>query len=112
MAGKKNTVVIGCKLPAGLVIRGADKQFIINGSNSSVIIGGFGITEDVPSEIWDDYAKAHAKSKLIQNGLIFAVNDKDSAKDAANERSKQKTGFEQASDAEVKALGVEKDSGI
>lgn len=112
MASKKDTYVIGCKLPAGLIIRGADKEFIIRGANHSQIIGGYGITEDVPADIWDDYFKNHEKSKLVQNGLIFAVNDKASAKDAANERSKQKTGLEQTTEAEVKGLGVEKDDGI
>lgn len=95
MAAKKSTYVIGCKLPSGVVIRGADKQIKLNGSASSQIIGGFGITEDVPAEVWDEYAKAHARSPAILNGLLFAVGDKKSAEDAAKERQNVKTGLEQ-----------------
>lgn len=102
MAGK--TYVIGCKLPSGVVIRGAGKQFLLNGSATSNVIGGYGITENVPADIWEDYAKAHAKSPAIINELIFAQKDAKSARDAANERKGQKTGFEQikAEDAGVK----------
>ena len=82
MAGK--TVVIGCKIPNGIVLRGAGKQFLINGSNKSSVIGGYGITEDVPADIWEDYAKAHAKSPAIVNELVFAQKDTKSARDAAN----------------------------
>lgn len=102
MAGK--TYVIGCKLPNGIVIRGAGKQFLLNGAATSNVIGGYGITENVPADIWEDYAKAHAKSPAIVNELIFAQKDAKSARDAANERKGQKTGFEQikAEDAGVK----------
>ena len=102
MSGK--TVVIGCKIPNGVKIRGAGKEFTLNGANQSNVIGGYGITEDVPAEVWEDYAKAHAKSPAIVNELIFAQKDTRSARDAANERKSQKTGLEQikAEDAGVK----------
>ena len=102
MSGK--TVVIGCKIPNGVKIRGAGKEFTLNGANQSNVIGGYGITEDVPAEVWEDYAKAHAKSPAIVNELIFAQKDTRSAHDAAKERSGQKTGFEKikAEDAGVK----------
>ena len=91
---KGSTCVVGCKLPAGLVIRGAGKQWRVKGCNDSMIIGGFGLTYDVPSEIWNDFAKNHAKSKMIRNGVVFAVNDGRSANSAAKEREKQRTGME------------------
>ena len=102
MSGK--TVVIGCKIPNGVKIRGAGKEFTLNGSNTSNVIGGYGITENVPADVWEDYAKAHAKSPAIVNELIFAQKDTRSARDAANERKGQKTGLEQikAEDAGVK----------
>ena len=102
MSGK--TVVIGCKIPNGVKIRGAGKEFTLRGANQANVIGGYGITEDVPVEIWEDYAKAHAKSPAIVNELIFAQKDARSARDAANERKAQKTGFEKikAEDAGVK----------
>lgn len=107
MAAKSDKYVIGCKLPNGMVIRGAGKEFKLNGTNSAVIVDpatgqkasllhGFGVTEDVPADIWDDFVKTHGKTPAVLNGLVFAQNDLASVKDAAKEREKQKTGLEQA----------------
>lgn len=95
MAAKNNEYVIGCKLPNGLVIRGAGKQFRLNGANTSQLINGYGVTENVPADIWDDYAKHHAQANVIKNGTVFAVGDLNSARDATKERENQKTGLEQ-----------------
>jgi hypothetical protein len=107
MASKKD-YVIGCKLPNGLKIRGAGKEFTLLGANSSSIINGYGITEGVPADIWEDYEKAHAKSPALVNGLVFATGDRKSAADAAKEREKQKTGLEQAT---PESAGVKEDKG-
>lgn len=101
MAAKKDSYVVGCKLPSGLIIRGSGKQHLLNGSRSSVIIGGYGTTENVPADIWDDFAKDFADSALIRNGVVFAVGDMASVKDAANERSTVKTGIEQLTDKQT-----------
>lgn len=95
MAAKKSTYVIGCKLPSGVVIRGAGKQIKLNGSATSKVIGGYGRTDDVPADVWDEYAKAHARSPAIVNELIFAVGDEKSFNDAAKERQHVKSGLEQ-----------------
>lgn len=102
MSGK--TVVVGCKIPNGVKIRGAGKEFTLNGANQSNVIGGYGITENVPADIVEDYMRAHAKSPAVVNELIFVQKDVRSARDAANERKAQKTGFEKikAEDAGVK----------
>lgn len=102
MAAKNNSYVIGCKLPNGLVIRGAGKQVRLNGTRSQVIIGGFGITRDVPADVWEDFEKVHAQSNVIKNGVVFAVADDASAKSASEERSKVKTGFERLSEKDTK----------
>lgn len=107
MAVKSDKYVIGCKLPNGMVIRGAGKEFKLNGANSSLIedprtgqkaslLHGFGVTEDVPADIWDEFLKTHGKTPAVVNGLVFAQNDMASVKSAAKEREKQKTGLEQA----------------
>lgn len=94
MASKNGTYVVGCKIPTGLVIRGAGKQWRIKGARESSIIGGFGLTEGVPAEVWEDFARHHKDSKAIRNGAIFAVGDMQSARDAAKDHEKQKTGME------------------
>ncbi|HDL8245731.1 TPA: hypothetical protein ACTWJ0_004056 [Yersinia enterocolitica] len=97
MAAKKSTYVIGCKLPCGLSFRHDDKVITLAGANTSVLVNGFGMTKDVPVEAWEAFEKNHADSKFIKNGIIFAVSDEESAKDASLERAKVKTGLEQAS---------------
>lgn len=95
MPAKNDTYVIGCKLPNGLVIRGAGKQFRLLGANTSQLVNGYGLTENVPADIWDEFARIHAKSNVIKNGTVFAVGDLNSARDAAKEREKVETGLEQ-----------------
>jgi hypothetical protein len=81
-------------------------KITLAGANDSALINGFGITRDVPAEAWEAFEKIHKDSKFIKNGIVFAVTDEKSASDATLERSKQKTGLEQA---DPKSAGVEPD---
>ena len=104
---KSSTYVIGCKLPNGLSFTHEGKKITLTGANASALINGFGITRDVPADAWESFEKIHKESKFIRNGIVFAVTDEKSAADASLERSKQKTGLEQASQ---KSAGVEPDN--
>lgn len=95
MAAKSSTYIIGCKLPSGLIINGAGQQVKLAGTNDSLLINGFGITRDVPADVWDAFAKTFADQPLIKNGVVFAVSDDKSAQDASKELAGQKTGLEQ-----------------
>lgn len=95
MAAKNNVYIIGCKLPSGLTISHEGQSLKLAGANDSLLINGFGITRDVPAELWDGFAKTFADQPLIKNGIVFAVADDNSAKDASAEREDQKTGLEQ-----------------
>lgn len=92
---KSSTYIIGCKLPAGLVISHEGQKVKLAGTNDSLLINGFGITRDVPAELWEGFAKTFADQPLLRNGVVFAVADEESAKDASQERKDQKTGMEQ-----------------
>lgn len=92
---KTSTYIIGCKLPAGLVISHEGQRVKLAGTNDSLLINGFGITRDVPADLWEGFAKTFAEQPMIRNGVVFAVTDEASAKDASQERSGQKTGMEQ-----------------
>lgn len=92
---KASTYIIGCKLPAGLTISHEGQSMTLAGANDSLLINGFGITRDVPADLWDGFAKLFADKPLIKNGIVFAVADESSAKDASAERKDQKTGLEQ-----------------
>lgn len=103
MAGKNGFYVIGCKLASGLVIEGAGQRIKLNGApvshlvsgDGKNIVHGFGLTENVPVEVWDEFAKNHADSAFMKKGLVFATSDERSAKAAAKDNEKQKTGTEQ-----------------
>lgn len=92
---KASTYIIGCKLPAGLVISHEGQKVKLAGTNDSMLINGFGITREVPADLWEGFAKTFADQPLIKNGVVFAVTDEKSAADASKERADQKTGMEQ-----------------
>lgn len=92
---KASTYIIGCKLPSGLMISHEGQKVKLAGTNDSMLINGFGITREVPADLWEGFAKTFAEQPLIRNGIVFAVTDENSAKDASQERAEQKTGMEQ-----------------
>lgn len=89
-------MIIGCKMPNGISFNYRGKYFTFNGANTSSIIDGFGLTRDVPSDVWSEFMRSYSKSDFVVNGLVFAVTDNKSAKSAANERAEIKTGFEKS----------------
>lgn len=95
MATKAEKYIIGCKLPAGLTISHEGQSMTLAGTNDSLLINGFGITREVPADLWEGFEKTFSDQLLIKNGIVFAVTDEKSAKDASDERKDQKTGLEQ-----------------
>lgn len=96
------TCTIGCKLPTGFLMELGSKErdnyraIKLNGINSAKIVGGFGITYGVPTELYDMWAKANAGRTMFKNGLIFKVEGRDDASvsDMAKTLKDQKTGME------------------
>lgn len=103
-AAKPDNYVVGCKLPNGLRIGSAEKRVELKGANHSMLVNGFGLTSGVPADVWEAFEKAHKSHPLIRNGIVFAVSDEESARDASLELAKVKTGLEQVS---AEAAGVE-----
>jgi len=58
------------------------------------IVGGFGITNGVPREVWDKWYKDNEKSALVQNRVIFVADNESAAKGIAMETASVKSGFE------------------
>lgn len=99
------TVAIGCKLPNGFFMQVGDVSHVIKGYNSSVVIGGHGITEDVPADLWAAWLKENKDRDLVKNGFVFAHSNKKDVKAAAGEKTKTKSGtepLEQPKNDEVK----------
>lgn len=111
-APRSGTVLVGCKLPHGLTISAADNDgglvtITLNGSRTPVqatlhrpmpkhtISSGYGLTT-VDRALWERWAAEHRSYPALANGMIFAVEKADSAKDRAKDGAKIKTGFEPA----------------
>lgn len=89
-------VVIGCKLPHGVTLSGFNGEDItINGMNTSLVAGGFGITN--VDEAQAAFLFAHyADFGPFKNNAIFSLGDESVADLAAlaHELRDEKTGFE------------------
>ena len=89
----KENVVVGCKLPNGLVIRLGEQEVTLNGANSSKIVGGHGLT-DVNKDFWSAWLEQHKDFAPVVAGLIFANDNFAKTRDEANEKQDNESGFE------------------
>ena len=91
-------VTVGCKLPHGLHldIHTAGKPKIritLKGNNSSLVIGGYGITENVPKDHFDAWMKQNKSHPAIEKDLIFAHAQKSSVEAIALEKAELRSGL-------------------
>ena len=77
----------------GLNIGIGDKSAKLNGSNSSNVIGGYGMTE-VDKDLADAWFKDYANYGPVVDGLIFVQSSEANAKAAAKERKGVKSQLE------------------
>lgn len=100
------TVVIGCKLPNGIIAevgkQGETHHTVvrINGANAATIVGGYGLTT-VSKDFWDAWLASHKQLEFVRKGLVFAHGDQRSAESHAQETSGTKSGFEPINPADV-----------
>lgn len=92
MADNKQ-VIVGCKLPNGLIAQVGNQKVLFAGANSSKIVGGYGLTP-VDKDFADAWFKNHKNFHPVKAELIFVQSDRASAEDAAEEREDVKTGLE------------------
>jgi hypothetical protein len=103
-------LTIGCKLPSGLHLDHEGKRVTLNGSNSSNIIGGYGLTHNVDQAFWEAWKKAHADFEPLKQGLIFAQEKENNARAEAEDKQAIENGFEGIDPAKPgkKVKGIEK----
>ncbi|WP_046901578.1 hypothetical protein [Gluconobacter oxydans] len=99
-----NTVTVACKLPNGLVLKVGESKVILAGSNSSRVIGGYGLTA-IPADLWAEWQKAHADTPFIKKNIVFMQTTAAKAEAQAGEQSEVKTGFE-GLDPDKPAAGI------
>lgn len=92
-------VTVGCKLPNGLHLDLKDRsgevvRVTLNGANSSRIIGGYGLTENVPAEHITEWLKKNSRHAAVINKHIFVHSQTESAVSIAKEQREIKTGVE------------------
>lgn len=102
-------ISVGCKLPSGLHLDHEGVRVTLNGSNSSSIIGGFGLTQ-VEQAFWDAWKKTHADFEPLKQGLIFAQEKENNARAEASDKQALENGFEGIDPAKPgkKVKGIEK----
>jgi len=93
------TVVVGCKLPHGLQIdlpiSGAIERIHLRGNNDARIIGGYGLTPNVPADAFKQWLLNHKDFKYVRKGMVFIESDMARARSRAKEmRNEAKTGME------------------
>lgn len=93
------TLSIGCKLPNGLHLDLKDNsgelvRHTLNGANATRIIGGYGITHNIPADFMAGWLKKNAKHPAVVKGLIFTHTDAISAESIAKERREAVSGLE------------------
>lgn len=88
------TVTVGCKLPHGIHMDLGDKRITLNGTNSSRVIGGHGITHNVDKDHFDQWCKLHAASPMVKDKFIFAHEKAENVEAKAEDNAEHKNGFE------------------
>jgi hypothetical protein len=87
-------VSVGCKLPHGLQIKVADTVVVLAGTNSSLVIGGYGITEGVDKDFFDAWMAANADSAAVKGEFIFSHSKTENVKAEAADNAQNTNGFE------------------
>lgn len=87
-------LVIGCKLPHGLILAVGSEMVELNGTNSTDIIGGYGLTPDVDASFFDAWCKENHQHPALAGGFIFAQETTAEAKAQAKDNADNKNGFE------------------
>lgn len=112
------TVIVSCKLPAGITLEVDGVQQKINGYNNedSIIIyekgQRIGVTYDVDESFFDKWVSQNKQHPLIANEAPFIWKSKNesNAKAQAKDTKDEKTGLEQKTPSELEAVaGAKKD---
>lgn len=86
------TILIGCKLPNGIILEVNEKQIELNGLSKTVIIGATHATTAIDADFWQAWKSQNATFSALKNGAIFeAANEVEAV---AIAKDTDKTGLE------------------
>lgn len=110
MKAAPSSLHVYCKLPAGLVFKlPSGERVVLKGSNSSALVGGFGLTR-VPTATWNQVKAIFGSLPVFVKGLIFDETTASRGLAKATEHAGVKNGFEGV-DPKNPGLGVVPDDG-
>jgi len=100
-------ILIGCRLPHGLVLEHKGVSVTLKGKNSRVVAGLYVpeqdyATTEVDAEFWEAWSKEHSTFPAVTSNSIFVAKDSSSAEAVAKELRAESTGFEQLDPAKEK----------
>jgi hypothetical protein len=102
-------VIIGCKLPNGIILEAGDKKQVVKGLNSIVIIGATHATTEVDAEFYAAWLEEHKDFPAVKSGALFVARTIDAVKEIAKDREEDKTGFEPMSQDALGVKSADKD---
>lgn len=94
------TVLIGCKLPHGLIITSPlnpNHKVKILGLRDSKIIGATFIVTPVDEEFWEIWKSSYMDFQPLKSGAIFEARTQDEADGKGKDLTTVKTGLERLS---------------
>lgn len=97
MATGKKQIMVGCKLPHGIVLEHptrADHKVVVRGLNKIVIIGADHVLTPVDDDFWEDWFAANKEFPALTSGALFAAKTAENAAAMVKENKGRKTGFE------------------
>lgn len=98
-------VVIGCKLPNGIVLEhplDPSNTVELKGLNRVAIIGADHATTQVDDDFWGAWEAVHKEFPALKSGAIFVAKSANDAAAIAKEFKGRKTGLEKMSKTDKK----------
>ena len=93
-----NFITVGCKLPHGMHLdiqpEGKPRtRHTLKGTNSSKVIGGFGLTE-IPKDFWEAWLALNKDIDPVSKGFVWAYPTMEGAEKKAIEKANLRHGME------------------
>lgn len=101
-------IVVGCKLPNGIVLEVGKTKVALNGLNRTKIIGSTHGTTDVDEEFWKAWSAENKEFPAFKSGAIFAAASQNEVAAMGKSLAEVPTGFEpMKKKGDKRAPGVE-----
>src|SRR5260221_4670944 len=131
------TVVVGCKLPNGLILQlsqfEANTEPVMGGGHRDIqtgrkvgekytvrgpavkwgdiprflMVGGYALTSGIPEDFWNEWVKQNNDSDIVRRGLVVAFPKMEDVEAKCRENEKKLTGLEPIDPPRLPIRGIE-----